>query len=79
MKKTLNPFNFGNNNSDNNWVEYLNLGIQMAVTVTAMVFLGVWLDGKFDTTPILTVVFSFLGVAGGLYNFIRIVLKSDNK
>ena len=79
MKKILNPFNLGDDNSDKSWIEYLNLGSQLAITVTAMVFVGVWLDGKFDTRPVLTVVFSFLGVAGGLYNFIKSVLKSDSK
>lgn len=79
MKKIVNPFNLGDNNSDNNWVEYLTLGSQLAITVTLMVFLGVWLDGKFDTTPVLTVVFSFLGVAGGMYNFIKRVINSDKK
>ncbi len=65
-----------NNNSDNSWISYLGLGLQLAATVTIMVFIGVWLDGKFKTEPIFTVVFSFLGVISGLYNFIKTVLKS---
>ncbi len=55
---------------------YLGLGLQLAVTVTAMVFLGIWLDNKFDTSPILTIICSFLGVFAALYNFIKTVLKS---
>jgi len=70
-----NPLKLGDNDKDNNWVAYLGLGSQLAITVTAMVFLGVWLDGKFNTTPVLTVVFSFIGVAGGMYNFIKSVIK----
>ncbi len=62
-------------NSDRGWVNYLGLGIELAATVTIMFFIGVWLDGKFNTKPILTVIFAFLGVASGLYNFIRTVLK----
>jgi ATP synthase protein I len=58
---------------------YLGLGVQLAVTVVVLVFLGIWLDGKFDTQPILTIVFSFLGMAAALYNFIKTVLKSDKK
>ena len=57
---------------------YISLGLQLAVTVTIMVFIGVWLDGKFDTNPILTVIFSFLGVFAGLYSFIKSVLKAGN-
>ncbi len=55
---------------------YVGLGMQLAITVTVMVFLGIWLDGKFDLSPILTITFAFLGVFAGLYNFIKSVLKS---
>jgi ATP synthase protein I len=54
---------------------YLGLGMQLAITVAVMVFLGIWLDGKFSTTPILTVIFAFLGVIAGMYNFIKSVIK----
>jgi F0F1-type ATP synthase assembly protein I len=55
---------------------YLGLGLQLAITVTAMVFLGIWLDEILFTDPVLTIVFAFLGVFAGLYNFIKSVLKS---
>lgn len=57
---------------------YLGLGLQLAVTVTIMVFIGVWLDGKFNTDPVLTIIFAFLGVFAGLYTFIKSVLKAGN-
>lgn len=76
MKKQFNIFN-DPDNSNRDWLGYLGLGVQLAATVTVMAFLGVWLDGKFDTRPLLTVIFSFLGVASGLYSFIRSVIKSD--
>ena len=41
---------------------YIGLGLQLAVTVTVMVFIGIWLDDQFETKPILTIVFAFLGV-----------------
>ena len=55
---------------------YIGLGLQLAITVTVLVFLGLWLDGVFETTPILTVVFSFLGVFAGMYTFIKSVIKT---
>ncbi len=64
------------NNTDNNWANYFGLGLQLAATVAIMVFIGVWLDGKFKTEPIFTIVFSFLGIISGLYNFLKTVLKS---
>ena len=57
---------------------YVGLGLQLAVTVTVMVFIGIWLDGYFETKPILTVVFAFLGVFTGMYTFIKSVLKAGN-
>jgi ATP synthase protein I len=55
---------------------YIGLGMQLAVTVTIMVFVGLWLDDIFDTEPVLIIVCSIFGVFAGLYTFIRQVLKS---
>lgn len=55
---------------------YLGLGLQLAVTVVGMVFLGIWLDGKFNTNPWMTIVCSFLGIFAALYSFIKTVIKS---
>jgi F0F1-type ATP synthase assembly protein I len=55
---------------------YLGLGLQLAATVTVMVFIGIWLDNQFETKPIITVIFSFLGVFAGMYTFIKSVLKA---
>jgi F0F1-type ATP synthase assembly protein I len=56
---------------------YIGLGMQLAVTVIVMVFLGIWLDGVLNWNPVLTITFAFLGVFAGLYNFIKSVLKSN--
>ena len=57
---------------------YIGLGLQLAVTVTVMVFLGIWLDGQFQTKPVLTVILAFFGVFAGLYTFIKSVLKAGH-
>jgi ATP synthase protein I len=58
------------------YAPYLTLGIQLAVTVAAFAFLGIWLDKKFDSSPWFTIGCSFFGVFAGLYNFIKVVIKS---
>ncbi len=58
---------------------YLGLGLQLAITVVAMVFLGIWLDSIFKIQPVLTIIFAAFGVFAALYNFIKSVLKSDKK
>lgn len=56
---------------------YLTSGIQLALTVAALAFLGIWLDKKFDSSPWFTIILSFFGVFAGLYNFIKAAIKSD--
>ena len=55
---------------------YLGLGLQLAVTVGVMVFVGIWLDNKFNTSPWMMLVCSFFGIMAALYSFIKTVLKS---
>jgi len=69
------------NSSDSNlfkdYAPYLGLGIQLAATIVLMVFVGIWLDGKFNTSPYLTLLFSFLGIFTGMYHFIKSVTRLD--
>lgn len=58
---------------------YLGLGFQLAATIVLMFFLGYWLDGKLNTNPILTIIFSFLGGFAGIYNVIKVVLDLNRK
>ena len=58
---------------------YLGLGTQLAATIVLMFFLGRWLDGELDTSPLLTICFSFLGGFAGIYNFIRAVLNLNKR
>jgi ATP synthase protein I len=57
---------------------YIGLGLQLGVTVTVMVFIGIWLDDQFETEPVLIVVCAFFGVFAGMYTFIKSVLKAGN-
>lgn len=58
---------------------YLGLGLQLAVTVVAMVLLGSWLDKKLSLNYILTLIFGFLGIGIGLYNLIKTVTALEKK
>lgn len=58
---------------------YLGLGTQLAATIILMFFLGRWLDGKLNTSPLLMIVFSILGGYAGIYNFIKTVLQLNEK
>lgn len=60
---------------------YLGLGLQLAVTIVAMVFLGSWLDEKFKTGYAFTLVCASIGISVGIYNLIKTVndLEKRNK
>ena len=55
---------------------YLGLGIQLAATVTIMVFIGIWLDDQFSSSPVFIIICSLFGSFAGLYNFIKSAIKS---
>jgi F0F1-type ATP synthase assembly protein I len=58
---------------------YLGLGLQLAITIVAMVFLGSWLDKKFNLNYICTLVMGFLGIGVGLYNLIKTVTELEKR
>ena len=58
---------------------YLGLGTQLAAAIILMFFLGRWLDEKFNSTPLMILICSFIGGFAGIYNFIHTVLQLNKK
>ena len=58
---------------------YIGMGFQLAVTVALMVFIGIWLDKKTGHDTLFTIIFSFLGIGAGLFNFIKTVSDLSKK
>lgn len=52
---------------------YLGLGLQLAVTIVAMVLLGSWLDEKFKSGYTCTLICAIIGISVGIYNLIKTV------
>ncbi len=52
-------------------------GMQLAVTLLLFVGLGVWLDGKKNSSPWFTLAGSFVGIVVGLYGFLRKFIKKS--
>jgi ATP synthase protein I len=62
----------------NPWVqtgEVFSIGMLILVSTLVGLGLGYWLDNKFGTTPWLAFIFTLLGVAAGLYETIRILIR----
>jgi ATP synthase protein I len=49
----------------------VSLGFLFPVAIAVGFFLGRWLDGKFHTTPWLTIVLTVLGIAAAFLNLFR--------
>ena len=46
--------------------------MEMAFSVLAGTVFGYVLDGFFETAPVLTIIFLFVGLAGGVVAFVRL-------
>ena len=52
---------------------YLGLGLQLSVTIVIMVLLGSWLDKKFDSGYVFTLIGGIVGISAGIYNLVKTV------
>ena len=55
--------------------QFLTLGMQLAIAAVIFFFAGRWLDEKFETTPLLTLIGAGVGIAGGLIKFFKTALS----
>ncbi len=55
--------------TDSKTLQYSGLGMSLIVTIIVFFFIGKWLDGKFDTTVVFTLILTFIGFAAGFYSF----------
>lgn len=58
-------------------IRYAGLGIQLAVSLLAFVWIGQWADRKLGTGGLLTVLAAFLGFGGTMYWLIRSLGRKD--
>ena len=58
---------------------YLGIGSTFLAAIAVFLFGGWWLDGKLGTSPWLTVLGAFLGIAMGFYSFFRTVLDQQRR
>ncbi len=54
---------------------YLTLGLQLALTVVVLFFVGQWLDGQFGTSPWLMLLGLLIGVTGGMIKFFMTAMQ----
>ncbi len=54
---------------DSKVAQYSGLGITLVVIILVFLWAGMWLDGKFQTGVLFTLVLAFVGFAAGFYSF----------
>ncbi len=57
--------------------DFAGIGIQFAVVMLGGLFLGQWLDRKFETAPVLTIVCLFLGAGAAFYSMYRKLMAAN--
>lgn len=58
-------------------LRYASLGLELAASIVGLTLLGLWVDYKFESSPIGVLVGAGLGVVGGMYNLIRAALQMN--
>ena len=53
------------------YLRFVTLGTQLAVTIVLGVLGGIWLDGRWGTSPVFSIVGSVLGIGLGMGVVIR--------
>lgn len=57
----------------NNFIKYSGLGLQMLAVIGLGTWLGIWLDGRFGSSPWATIVLMLVSVFAAMYQVIRSV------
>lgn len=58
---------------------YLGLGAELVAPVLFCMGVGWWLDGRFETAPVLMLIGAFVGVGVGFWSFFRTVMRLQGK
>jgi len=56
---------------------YAGLGFIIPVAVVLAYALGWWVDQKLGTSPVLAIVLAFVGLAGGIFETVRILTQRE--
>jgi len=68
-----------NINQASAYMRFSGLAIQMGLTIGLGTWLGVWIDGKWETKPIFSVIFSLSSIALAFYALFKEILVDKKK
>lgn len=59
--------------------EYAGAGLQLAMTLVAFMFLGIWLDKRLGSSPWFVLICVFVGAGAGFYSIYRKLMGSAKR
>jgi F0F1-type ATP synthase assembly protein I len=65
------------NRDQQNWGQYLGMGLQMAVGVGLGLIVGNWLDNRYGWSPWGVMIGVMLGLGGGMYLLIKEAIRMN--
>ena len=61
------------------YLRFAGVGVQYALTILILTMAGIWLDNKFETSPLFLIIFLLLGFVGATWSLVQQVLGEDKK
>jgi ATP synthase protein I len=59
------------------YLRFAGVGVQYALTILLLTLLGIWLDGRFGTGALFTILLLLLGFVGATWSLVKQVLGPD--
>lgn len=59
--------------------EFAGAGLQFAFSIVAFMFLGIWLDKRFGSSPWFVLICVFVGAGAGFYSIYRKLMGSAKR
>ncbi|MPY95813.1 MAG: hypothetical protein GEV08_22985, partial [Acidimicrobiia bacterium] len=60
-------------------LRFAGVGVQYALTILILTLAGIWLDNKFETSPLFLIIFLLLAFVGATWSLVQQVLGEDKK
>ena len=64
---------------ERSYLRFAGVGVQYGLTILFLTLLGIWLDTRFGTAPLLLLVCLLVGFGGATWSLIHTVLGADKR
>jgi F0F1-type ATP synthase assembly protein I len=61
------------------YLRFAGVGVQYALTILLLTLAGIWLDNKFETSPLFLVILLVVAFVGATWSLVQQVLAPDKK